>query len=95
MGIEYPCVYWDKGKCKKFTDDKSTSFCVEGLCGDQVPSNADKIRAMSDEDLADVLREFCKGMAVCEDCPLYSSGCPMTSIFNDWVKWLQRPAKGE
>ena len=44
--------------CKKFSNDKVTSWCVEGPCGDQMPSNADKIRAMTDEELADVLREF-------------------------------------
>lgn len=53
-------------------------------------TNADHIRAMSDKELADVLREFCKGMADCVDCPLYRSGCPMSSAFNDWIKWLQQ-----
>ena len=51
MSIEYPCVHWDKGKCKKFSDDTTTSWCVEGPCGDQMPSNADKIRNMTDEEL--------------------------------------------
>lgn len=58
-------------------------------------SNADRIRTMSNENLAYILREFCKGMAVCMDCPLYRSGCPMSSNFNDWVKWLQQPVEGE
>lgn len=58
-------------------------------------TNADKIRTMSDEDLAYILREFCKGMAVCIDCPFYGSGCPMSSTFNDWIKWLQRPVERE
>ena len=68
------------------------------VCGHKTnmpQSNADRIRTMSDEDLAYILREFCKGMAVCMDCPLYRSGCPMSSTFNDWVKWLQQPSKGE
>ena len=68
------------------------------VCGHKTnmpQSNADKIRAMSDEELADVLREFCKGKAYCIDCPFYRSGCPMSSTFNDWVKWLQRPVEGE
>ena len=56
-------------------------------------TNADKIRSMSDEELADILREFCKGMADCIDCPFYGSGCPISSTFNDWVKWLQQPAE--
>ena len=52
MSIEYPCVHWNKGKCKKFSNDKVTSWCVEGPCKEQTPSNADRIRAMSDEELA-------------------------------------------
>ena len=55
MSIEYPCVHFDKGKCKKFSDDKVTSWCVEGTCVEQMLSNADHIRAMSDEELADFL----------------------------------------
>ena len=58
-------------------------------------TNADKIRAMSDEDFADILRVFCIEMADCIDCPLYRFGCPMSSNFNDWVKWLQQPVEGE
>ena len=95
MSIEYPCGYWRDGLCKKFSDDKSTSFCVEGPCGDQIPSNADKIRTMSNENLAYILGKFCKEMAYCIVCPLYGSGCPMSSNFNDWVKWLQQPVEGE
>ena len=55
MSIEYPCVHFDKGKCKKFSDDKVTSWCIEGPCVEQMLSNADRIRAMSDEDLAEFL----------------------------------------
>ena len=95
MSIKYPCIYWNDGLCKKFSDDKSTSFCVEGPCGDQIPSNADKIRTMSNENLAYILGKFCKEMAYCIVCPLYGSGCPMSSNFNDWVKWLQQPVEGE
>ena len=95
MSIKYPCIYWNDGLCKKLSDDKSTSFCVEGPCGDQMPSNADKIRTMSNENLAYILGKFCKEMAYCIVCPLYGSGCPMSSNFNDWVKWLQQPVEGE
>ena len=58
-------------------------------------TNADKIRSMSDEKLAYILGKFCKEMAYCIVCPLYGSGCPMSSNFNDWVKWLQQPVEGE
>ena len=58
-------------------------------------TNADKIRTMSNENLAYILGKFCKEMAYCIVCPLYGSGCPMSSNFNDWVKWLQQPVEGE
>ena len=66
MSIEYPCVYWSDGMCKKFSDDKVTSFCVEGPCGDQMPSNADKIRAMSDEELVKFIKNIKVRAAFCK-----------------------------
>ena len=56
-------------------------------------TNADRIRAMTDEELADALEKFCIGMADCSDCPLYAFGCPMSSTFNNWLEWLQQPAE--
>ena len=93
MSIEYPCVYWNDGMCKKFSDDKVTSWCVDGPCGDQMPSNADKIRAMSDEELAEFLCDFrgcdtdentcigCKGEQYCR------AGHAGTT------EWLKQPAE--
>ena len=78
MSIKYPCIYWNEGMCKKFSDDKSTSWCIEGPCGEQVPSNADKIRAMSDEELARWL-EYEGGGACAEMC--------------GWLNWLKQPAE--
>src|SRR5574344_569397 len=47
------CYYrTDDDKCRKFTDDKYTSYCVDGPCPDDTPTNADKIRGMTDEELA-------------------------------------------
>ena len=102
MSIEYPCVYWDKGKCEKFSDDKVTSWCVEGPCGDQTPSNADRIRAMSDEELSEFLTNI--NPTNCQDCA-FSHGwrCqPDRDDYSDFEKckegrkrWLQQPAEGE
>ena len=87
MSIEYPCVYWDKEKCKKFSDDKVTSWCVEGPCGDQMPSNADKIRAMSDDELANLLTDFS------------NNGGWVTEIgreicYKRITDWLKQPCEG-
>ena len=83
MSIEYPCVYWSDGMCKKFSDDKVTSWCVEGPCGDQMPSNADKIRDMNDEEL----KEFICSILQCEFCKFEGfGGCEL-------LQWLQQPAE--
>ena len=53
MSSEYPCIYFEKdGKCRKFSDDTVISYCVMGPCSEQKLSNADRIRSMSDEELA-------------------------------------------
>ena len=70
--------------CKKFSDDKATSWCVEGPCGDQMPSNADKIRAMSDEEL----KEFICSNSQCKFCKFERWGrCEL-------LEWLQQPCEG-
>ena len=86
MSIEYPCVYWSDGLCKKFSDDKSISYCVEGPCGDQMPSNADRIRSMNDEELANLLTDFS------------NNGGWVTEIgrevcYKRITDWLQQPAE--
>lgn len=56
MSMEYPCVYFEKdGKCRKFSDNTAISYCVMGPCPEQKLSNADRIRDMSDEELAEFI----------------------------------------
>lgn len=51
-----PCAYWREGEiCAKGTEPGYTDFCVLGPCSQMKPSNADKIRQMSDEELAELL----------------------------------------
>ena len=88
MSIEYPCVYWSDGMCKKFSDDKSTSWCVEGPCGDQMPSNADRIRAMSNEELADLINREVGCCAPTGDCEKMSNDCKAC-----WLDWLKQSAE--
>lgn len=53
MSLAYPCVYCTDGKkCTKFSDAEITSWCVLGPCEYETPSNADRIRTMTDEELA-------------------------------------------
>ena len=79
MSIEYPCIYFEKdGVCRKFSDNTTVSYCVMGPCPEQKLSNADRIRAMSDEALAKWL-EYEGGGAYAEVC--------------GWLNWLQQPAE--
>ena len=56
MSKLYPCVYCtEDGYCKKYSDDEVTSWCVQSPCKDEKPSNADRIRSMTDEELAEWL----------------------------------------
>ena len=52
MSREMACVYYDDQKCRKFEEPGYVSWCVLGPCAHQLPSRADRIRAMTDEELA-------------------------------------------
>lgn len=63
------CVYKTAdGQCEKFSDPvhNTMSWCLDGPCGDETPSNADKIRAMTDEELA----IWISSITWCEYCPI-------------------------
>lgn len=56
-------------------------------------TNADRIRAMSDEELAWMFSEFCRGMENCNHCICYDN-CPGESAVG-WMKWLEQPVEEE
>ena len=59
MSREYPCIYHKlDGSCEKYSTDGVTSYCVQGPCPHETPSNADRIRAMDDETLAEFLYRY-------------------------------------
>lgn len=90
MSREYPCIYFGKnGKCRKFSDEKSLSFCVMRQCSDATPSNGDRIRDMSDEDLAWELMTW-RLEAVMRYHGIESE-YPDTQ--RTILKWLQQPAE--
>ena len=60
-----------------------------GKGGKQVPSKADRIRAMSDEELA----VFMKTKGTCPNETKHR-GCVL-SCGECWLEWLQQPAEGE
>ena len=93
MSKEYPCVYYEKKLCKKFSKNGFTSFCAMGPCPHKTPSNADRIRSMSVDELAKMLTIGQGGF----DC----STCVETADYRDCeqnceercLKWLQQPAE--
>lgn len=72
MSADFPCIYFEPdGKCRKFSSDVDFSYCVLGPCPEQKLSNADRIRAMDDHDLAKFLCEF----RSCDSDGYPCSGC--------------------
>ena len=56
-------------------------------------TNEDRLRAMSDEELADFLRKEswkCDNYKVCRECPRYIGDCCLPLD-----EWLQQPAEGD
>ena len=58
MSNKYPCIYYDNGKCQKFSDNQYNAWCDFDNCESRTPSNVDHIRAMSDEEIAEWLTDF-------------------------------------
>lgn len=88
MSRECACVYYDNGKCQKFSDDNYNSWCVEGPCTDRVPSNADRIRAMSDEELG-------RFLATVENRRSAAGGGAIWKGAAHAIDWLKQPAEEE
>lgn len=77
--------------------------CPHGVT-DHKPTNSDRIRAMSDEDLATMLNRFAEG----EDAPHYCRNLPECDADMEadnliplercqacLLRWLQQPAEGD
>ena len=87
--MSWSCKY-PESVCPHMTVLKGKAYCDATPCQltGELPkrTNADKIRSMTDEELA----EFLCNMSECND------RCPMRSccdIYDNKVKWLQQPAE--
>ena len=69
----------DESKCD-FYEDKRKKATPK-------TTNADRIRAMSDEDLAMILQPGCPSR-VCRDCPPHD-------CYNCWLEWLRQEATND
>ena len=77
------CVYRTKdNECDLWTDGKHKSFC-DPDCKDNHPSNADKIRFMTDEELA----IFLQG-----NCTFIQTPCK-ESCTECWLEWLKQEVR--
>ena len=81
----------DCGNCKK-CDTATDEYCDRTNCEDCCPNmqqkhktNADRIRAMSDEELADFISNC--------GCPDHAQNC-RASCADCTLKWLKQPAEG-
>ena len=93
--MAHGCTYCtDDFHCEKFTDEKYTSWCYgkDYPCKDRRISNADRIRAMTDEELAewfikvqdDVADYYDGGHAFAPELP---------TMENSWLDWLKQEAQ--
>lgn len=92
MSRLYPCVYCtEDGYCKKFSDEEVTSWCVQSPCKYEKPSNADRIRSMSDEELAELISDRidcceCEHMYAGEGKPCHNG----ETCQDYWLDWLKQ-----
>lgn len=90
MSKWYPCVYCTEDlRCEKYSGDGVISYCVLGPCTDETHSNADRIRGMSDEELAEMLETInsCTCSFFMGKSPCDANDCPC------WLSWLKEEAK--
>lgn len=92
------CVYRTAdNQCEKFSDRvrNTLSWCVgDDPCEARTPSNADKIRAMSDEELAEFFGTLpcCPPGSAEELCyPENTCGADTKMMAKCWGTWLKRP----
>ena len=85
------CIYkTNDGKCKKFSDDKTLSYCVNAPCEYEKLSNYDRIRNMSIDEMVELLtiETWCQTCVLCEtDCPVLEMSTK--SCKENIKKWLE------
>lgn len=59
----------------------------------EIKTNADRIRAMTDEELAELLSGMCRIASDCDKCPM-NEICPGGYVeFHEWNRWMKQPAE--
>ena len=84
------CIYRTKdGECDLWTDNDHLAFCDIDSCADKKPSNSDRIKSMSDEELAKRIVNIARQCAAVGSKHEYL----MSEIW--WLDWLRKGAKDE
>lgn len=83
----------EDGACKLLSDGSVTEYCVEGPCPDDTPTNADRIRTISDEKKRDALIAYFCRWACTGDSYIYDLGREKSAFgvgtmgFEDFAEW--------
>ena len=86
------CVHRTKdGVCRKCSAGKYVAYCPDGPCPEQVVTNGDRIRAMTDEELAELLTAGKGGFDcfVCQECV---GDCDI-NCEEQCLRWLGQPVE--
>ena len=94
------CIYRTKdGECDLYSEGgKFKAWCDLEHCDNIAPTNADWIRTMTDEELAEFIEFVSSGCDyMLPNCPAHDS-CKLVCDKNDackkgWLNWLREEAK--
>lgn len=103
MSLEYPCIYYrGNGLCSYGGDLTDANICVFGPCENELPSRADLIRHMSDEELArwinqlaegETMIHYCRELPECDDDLERDTPIPLERYEQCVLHWLRQPAE--
>ena len=101
MSLEYPCVHFENGICKKQSEPGDVGYCVNGPCPYEEPSVGDRVRCMTDEELAHFIGhiesdkgfKFCTSKPECSECLEKCQEIPEEWCMACLVAALKKPAE--
>lgn len=87
MSLEYPCIYhYGNGLCG-YGGKEMANICVLSPCPHETPSNGDRIRAMSDEELANFIPDWSHTKACkCNEHEFIGCDNQCEKCVLDWLK---------
>ena len=80
----------DAANC--FQDALEAKWKLESQRKVKPKTNSDRIRAMTDEELADILYSVCVRSS-CGNCPIAQFCGDIFRIVDDWLDWLKAPVE--